>query len=81
MTGEETPLLRGDSVVSSFAGAFGAKLKETRLTAILGYLIALEPKLFCDEFGIPGEIESTVPALFSFATNAGAITIRCSQPV
>jgi len=60
MTSEAIPLLRGGSVVSSFAGAFGAKVKETRLTAILGYQIALEPKLFCDEFGILGEIESVV---------------------
>jgi hypothetical protein len=60
MTGEEILLLRPGAVVSSFAGAFGSKVKETRLTAILGYLIALEPKLFCDEFKIHGEIESVV---------------------
>jgi hypothetical protein len=55
---EEVQLLRGGSVVSSFAGAFGSSLRETRLTAILGYLIALKPKVFCDEFGITGTVES-----------------------
>lgn len=48
---EEIELLRGGSVVSSFAGAFGGALRETRLTALLGYLIALEPRPFLDQFG------------------------------
>ena len=52
--GERVELLRGGSVVSSFAGAFGSTLRETRLTAILGYLIALEPQIFCDFFGFRG---------------------------
>lgn len=51
---ERIDLLRGGSVVSSFAGAFGSKLRETRLTAMLGYLIALEPKPFCATFGFHG---------------------------
>jgi hypothetical protein len=55
---DQVELLRGGTVVSSFAGAFGSSLRETRLTAILGYLIALKPKSFCDEFGITGTIES-----------------------
>jgi hypothetical protein len=55
---DEVELLRAGSVVSSFAGAFGSSLRETRLTAILGYLIALKPNVFCDEFGITGTIES-----------------------
>ena len=55
---DQVELLRGGTVVSSFAGAFGGSLRETRLTAILGYLIALKPKVFCDEFGITGTIES-----------------------
>ncbi len=41
---EEIPLLRGGNVVSSFAGSFGAGLRETRLTAMLGYLIAQAPE-------------------------------------
>jgi len=58
MEKNEVQLLRGGSVVSSFSGAFGASLKETRLTAILGYLIALKPEVFCEEFGITGKIIS-----------------------
>ena len=34
---EQIDLLRCGSVVSSFAGAFGSSLRETRLTAMLGY--------------------------------------------
>jgi len=51
---ERIDLLRSGSVVSSFAGAFGSALRETRLTAMLGYVIALEPKRFCDAFGFLG---------------------------
>lgn len=40
--------------MSSFAGAFGSSLRETRLTAMLGYLIALEPTRFCNFFGFLG---------------------------
>ena len=51
---ERIDLLRSGSVVSSFAGAFGSALRETRLTAMLGYLIALEPERFCDIFAFRG---------------------------
>ena len=51
---ERIDLLRGGSVVSSFAGAFGSALRETRLTAMLGYLIAIEPERFCDIFRFRG---------------------------
>jgi hypothetical protein len=51
---ERIDLLRSGSVVSSFAGAFGSALRETRLTATLGYLIAIEPKRFCDIFEFRG---------------------------
>jgi hypothetical protein len=47
-------LLRSGSVVSSLAGAFGNELRETRLTAMLGYVIALEPDRFCDIFAFRG---------------------------
>ena len=53
--GERIELLRGGSVVSSFAGAFGSTLRETRLTAMVGYLIALEPQKFCDFFAFRGK--------------------------
>lgn len=51
---EEIELLRGGSVVSTLAGAFGGALRETRLTALLGYLIALEPRPFLDLLGFAG---------------------------
>src|SRR5260370_96859 len=51
---ERTDLLRSGSVVSSFAGALGSALRETRLTAMLGYLIALDPERFCDIFAFRG---------------------------
>jgi len=51
---ERIDLLRGGSVVSSLAGAFGSALRETRLTAMLGYLMALEPERFCELFGFLG---------------------------
>jgi len=47
-------LLRGGSVVSSMVGAFGGGLRETRLTAMLGYVIALSPQQFCNIFGFRG---------------------------
>ena len=40
--------------MSSLAGAFGGALRETRLTAMLGYVIALEPERFCDIFAFRG---------------------------
>ena len=55
---EQIDLLRGGSVVSSFVGAFGASLRETRLTALLGYLIALEPEPFLGLFGFDGKPRS-----------------------
>jgi len=42
-------------VVSTFVGAFGGSIRETRLTAILGYIIAQDPKPFLDLFGFQGE--------------------------
>ena len=51
---ERIDLLRGGSVVSSLAGAFGGALRETRLTAMLGYAIALRPERFCEIFAFRG---------------------------
>lgn len=51
---ERVELLRGSSVVSSLATAFGLSLRETRLTAVLGYLIALTPEAFMEAFGFKG---------------------------
>jgi hypothetical protein len=55
---EEIELLRGGSVVSTFAGAFGGALRETRLTALLGYLIALEPRPFLNKFAFAGKAKN-----------------------
>ena len=43
---ETIPLLRGGTVVGNLLSAFGHGLRETRLTAALGYLIALRPEAF-----------------------------------
>jgi len=51
---ERIDLLRGGSLVSSLAGAFGGGLRETRLTAMLGYVIALSPQRFCEVFRFRG---------------------------
>jgi hypothetical protein len=45
----------GGSLVSTLIGAFGGVVRETRLTALLGYLIALEPKPYLQLFGFPGK--------------------------
>jgi hypothetical protein len=50
----EIELMRGGDVVSTLTGAFGQSLKETRLTAVLGYLIALHPEPFLSLFGFRG---------------------------
>lgn len=42
-------------MVSSLAGAFGGAIRETRLTALFGYLIALEPLQFLELFGFQGK--------------------------
>jgi hypothetical protein len=51
---EEIDLLRGGAVVTSLASAFGSGLRETRLTTMLGYLVALHSEEFCRLFGFPG---------------------------
>lgn len=50
----EIPLMRGGAVVSTITGAFGQSLRETRLTALLGYLIALAPQHFLELFRFGG---------------------------
>lgn len=54
----EICLLRGGRIVSSLAGAFGSALRETRLTALLGYIVALEPAAFRRAFGFGGLVSS-----------------------
>jgi hypothetical protein len=42
------------------AGAFGTSLKETRLTALLGYLVALNPDPFAKVFGFSGRVKEVI---------------------
>jgi hypothetical protein len=53
----EIELLRGGRVVSTLTGAFGQSIRETRLTALLGYLIAIDPSRFLPLFGFQGEAQ------------------------
>ena len=55
---EELSLYRAGSVVSSLTGAFGSQLRETRLTALLGYVMALKPEPFMKLFGFRGTPQS-----------------------
>ncbi len=49
--------MRGGKIVSTITGAFGQSLRETRLTAMLGYLIALRPDNFLSLFGFKGKAQ------------------------
>ena len=51
-------IYRDKRIISSFLGAFGNDLKETRLTSALGYLIAQTPEAFSNLFGLRNEIIS-----------------------
>ena len=51
---EKIELFRGNKLVSTITGAFGQSLRETRLTAMLGYLIALQPDEFTRAFSFKG---------------------------
>jgi hypothetical protein len=46
------PIYRGGTVVSSLGSSFGGSLRETRLTATVGYLISLAPNPFLNLFDI-----------------------------
>lgn len=46
------PIYRGGSIVSSLGNSFGGSLRETRLTAMVGYLISLAPEPFLNLFDI-----------------------------
>lgn len=47
-------LYRGGAIVSSLLGAFSSSLRETRITAMLGYLISKAPEAFLKLFGARG---------------------------
>jgi len=53
---EEVLVFRGGQVVSTLTGVFGHAVRETRITAVLGYLIALDPEPFQELFDFPGKI-------------------------
>lgn len=49
------PLHRSDGVeVNTLLGSFGCEVREVRITAALGYLIARAPRPFCEFFDFPG---------------------------
>lgn len=51
-------LFRGGSVVSTLIGTLGNSLRETRITAFLGYVISLQPEPFLKRFRFPGTLQS-----------------------
>jgi hypothetical protein len=53
---EEVQLMRGSEIVVSLLGAFGQSLKETRLTAWLGYLLSMKPERLVPLFGFKGNV-------------------------
>jgi hypothetical protein len=53
---EEVQLMRGGEIVVSLLGAFGQSLKETRLTAWLGYLLSMKPERLAPLFGFKGDV-------------------------
>lgn len=55
---EEVELLRGGAIVTNLLGALGQSLKETRLTAFLGYLLAMRPEPLMPLLGFTGHILS-----------------------
>jgi len=55
--GERVVLMRGAVVVSTLAGALGQAIREPRITALLGYLLALEPAPFLRLFGFTGSAQ------------------------
>ncbi|MDP2887108.1 MAG: hypothetical protein Q8P51_19045 [Ignavibacteria bacterium] len=55
---QEIPLYRAGTVVSSFLGSFGRALRETRLTAAVGYVISLSPSTFVEVFDLKGHVVS-----------------------
>jgi hypothetical protein len=55
---EYVDLVRGGSVTTNILGAFGQSVKETRLTAWLGYILAVNPNPLLSLFGFEGNVLS-----------------------
>ncbi len=75
---ESVDLLRGGNTVRSLFGSFGASLRETRLTSILGYLIAQEPAPWRRLFHIHDPL-SLVRVEFSQKTGRADIWLECAS--
>ncbi len=55
---ETVPLLRGGGLVTGFLGSFGHGLRETRLTAALGYVISVWPDALSKLFAVKAIVHS-----------------------
>jgi len=53
---EEIQLSRGGDLTTNLLSAFGQSLKETRLTAWLGYLLSMQPETLMPLFGFRGRV-------------------------
>lgn len=56
--GTVIPVLRAGQLVTTLTGSFGVAVRETRITAVLGYLMAMSPSTIQRLFGFPGEVRS-----------------------
>jgi hypothetical protein len=54
---ESVELMRGAIVVSTLTGALGQSVRETRITALLGYLMAPQPNEFLELLGFRGKAQ------------------------
>lgn len=58
--GASVDLMRAGEAVATYLDAFGASVRETRLTAALAFLVARRPEPFMKLFGFRGEARSVV---------------------
>lgn len=72
--------MRGGAIVSTITGAFGQSLRETRLTALLGYLVALAPEAFIGLFGFKG-LAQTVSLEMRHDTGRSDILVETTRGV
>ena len=77
---EVVPLYRSGAMVSSLIGAFGHSLRETRLTAALGYVASLAPNEFNHLFGFVGDTQSVTLEAYQGQDRAD-IRIKTSRGV
>lgn len=77
---EVIPLRRAGELVSSLGTAFGQDLRETRLTALLGYLVAAHPEPWMHVFGFRG-LPSDVILENDLDTGRSDIEVRTDRGV